>query len=293
MNFCTECGVKNFKEAKFCSACGHKIEPEKENIEEVNSTDEFNNRKDNGNIIEEIKIDSNDTEYVEDESISEEVSKEDTVEVYNLIEDVEIFQDKKYEQKFSNNKSNLNNDFLNNIKNFWKKTNLSFWAIVFSVFYYIYKGLWKKGLYLYSLTLLISLPFGYVFLHSDYKIGILISAIIFGVCGKIDVRRKEELGETMWPEIPDVFNKNWVPIAAIVISLGISIALPGYQTDELEQTAKQILVDKYGIDIQNVTITDKIEKNKYRAIANTTTGEAQSVLIEYIPKTQIVYVSFN
>ena len=99
MNFCTECGVKNFKEAKFCSACGHKIEPEKENIEEVNSTDEFNNRKDNGNIIEEIKIDSNDTEYVEDESISEEVSKEDTVEVYNLIEDVEIFQDKKYEQE--------------------------------------------------------------------------------------------------------------------------------------------------------------------------------------------------
>ncbi len=119
---------------------------------------------------------------------------------------------------------------------FGKNIKIRLWAFLFRVLYYIYKGLWKKGLLLYSLGLILEtiLVFftqlinwyenGFIELLFIFLYGTM-SPILFGVMGPIDVHRKEYSNETMWKEVPSVFSKGPVVIVVTIVVVTFSAYL--------------------------------------------------------------------
>lgn len=84
--------------------------------------------------------------------------------------------------------------------------NFNVLAFIFGPFYYITKGMWKKGLYLFLLTLglnLMSLVLVSFFTDRDIsKVLYIINSSIYGLTANYDYYRYYKLGETTW---------NWMP----------------------------------------------------------------------------------
>lgn len=98
-----------------------------------------------------------------------------------------------------------------------KWNNFNIWASLFGLIYYFYKGLWKKGLLLTSILLLvISFISFFVATNSFWLLAIILHIILFGYMANIDIKRKEENKEGMWKEAPDIFSKKIVPGIVIV-----------------------------------------------------------------------------
>ncbi|KFN91976.1 DUF2628 domain-containing protein [Tetragenococcus muriaticus] len=107
------------------------------------------------------------------------------------------------------------------------KGSFNFWAAFFGIFYYFYKGLWKKGLLLQSLLfILIGIVDRFtIYLYLSYKaseiLSLALGATLFGRMSTIDISRKQEESETMWKELPSIFNNGVVVIGVTVASVFI------------------------------------------------------------------------
>lgn len=108
---------------------------------------------------------------------------------------------------------------------FNEDTKIRIWTFLFGVFYYIYKGLWKKGLLLYTLTLIIAIVlvfFTQLFNWNEstfFSLRRLMLIGIYATMGPIDIHRKEYNNETMWKELPSVFSKGPAVIAVTVVAV--------------------------------------------------------------------------
>lgn len=101
--------------------------------------------------------------------------------------------------------------------NFFNNEHFNIWAGIFQVFYYIYKGLWKKGLLLQSLVALVTL-FLQLFLPDGFPSEVF-GLAIFATMGPIDIRRKEQKNEIMWKEFSPIFHENYFVIGITVVCL--------------------------------------------------------------------------
>ncbi|GMQ72766.1 DUF2628 domain-containing protein [Tetragenococcus halophilus] len=110
-----------------------------------------------------------------------------------------------------------------------KRSFFNIWAAIFGPFYYIYKGLWKKGLLLNSLlVIIISVARFFIMVEIMNILGLVLQLVVFGLLGSIDVRRKEQNNATMWEELPIVFNKGVLVVVITGISFIFSFAGLGY-----------------------------------------------------------------
>lgn len=109
-----------------------------------------------------------------------------------------------------------------------KRSYFNGYAMVFGLFYYIEEGLWKKGLIIGSVSMVIGMMIrGLLPTHSFTVswLSFILNVGIFGVMGAIDKERKEQFDETMWKELPSFFNKSWVVMSVFLLTIGITIFL--------------------------------------------------------------------
>ncbi|MDN6730371.1 MAG: zinc-ribbon domain-containing protein [Alkalibacterium sp.] len=110
-----------------------------------------------------------------------------------------------------------------------KRSFFNIWAAIFGLFYYIYKGLWKKGLLLNSiLVITLSIVRFFVSFEIVTISGLALQFVVYGLLGSIDVHRKEQSNETMWEELPLAFNKGILVIAITTLSIFFAFAGFGY-----------------------------------------------------------------
>lgn len=180
------------------------------------------------------------------------------------------------------------------------KTNkFNIWAAIFQIFYYLYKGLWRKGLLLFAIVAIIS-AVTQMIIPNNWKHGIDIgiSVALFGVLGSKDVKQKVENNETMWKNVPAVLNKGIVIITIAAIAFVINLVAISHNTSEsnIEESAKpivtNILKEQYESDLEadDVTITEEGDNNTYNAIATLSNGTAIRIKIEYYPSKDRIYV---
>ena len=83
--------------------------------------------------------------------------------------------------------------------NFQEKMKVSFniWAFLFTIFYYIYKKMWKKGIVYFVVTAAAILLVD-EFLPEFEQISWLISSAIFATRANIDLYKKEKLDSNGW-----------------------------------------------------------------------------------------------
>lgn len=171
-------------------------------------------------------------------------------------------------------------------------SNFNFWAAFFGPFYYIYEGLWKKGLLLSSLAMILIMLVHLLFPRiSISALSTGISVGVFGTMANIDLARKEESGETMWKELPAIFHQNWLVVILFVLTFIVYMATPMTSLSEIEDTSTglvtEILHDHYGIPLEavNVRIVEEVKslENFYHAEAKLSNDSSVEVLIEYFP----------
>jgi hypothetical protein len=90
---------------------------------------------------------------------------------------------------------------------FWERNQATFsiWAFLFGIFYYIYHGMWKKGLTLFAMSVLIVALVEVIivnFVPSIYEfwdsVAYLIPALIFATRAPLDLYSKYILNENGW-----------------------------------------------------------------------------------------------
>lgn len=180
-----------------------------------------------------------------------------------------------------------------------KKSNLNIWAAIFGPLYYIYKGLWKKALLLTSAILVIIGVVQWVFpTMSINGLSIGLNAGIYGTLANIDLNRKKRFKETVWKELPSIFNLNWMVIGVFVVSVIFSISTDSGSISEIEDASvdvvSQILQDRYDIPLEavDVMILDETEgvENSYEARAILSNNSVINISIEYYPDRDNLYV---
>lgn len=180
-----------------------------------------------------------------------------------------------------------------------KKSNLNIWAAIFGPLYYIYKGLWKKALLLTSVILVIIGVVQWVFpTMSINGLSIGLNAGIYGTLANIDLNRKKRFKETVWKELPSIFNLNWMVIGVFVVSVIFSISTDSGSISEIEDASvdvvSQILQDRYDIPLEavDVMILDETEgvENSYEARAILSNNSVINISIEYYPDRDNLYV---
>lgn len=111
-----------------------------------------------------------------------------------------------------------------------RKSPFNIWAAIFGPLYYIYKGLWKKGLLLNSLLVIVmSVSRFFLPIEIVIVVSLLLQFVVYGFLGSMDIFRQARSGETVWGEIPSVFNKGVfvigiTGIAFIFASAGLSFS---------------------------------------------------------------------
>ncbi|QYK05842.1 DUF2628 domain-containing protein [Shewanella zhangzhouensis] len=109
--------------------------------------------------------------------------------------------------------------------------NFNVLAFIFGPFYYITKGMWKKGLYLFLLTLglnLLSLVLVGMFTDRDIsKVLYIINSSIYGLTANYDFYRYYKLGETTWDWMPKWMASSVGTVSLVAASL-IGVVLLAY-----------------------------------------------------------------
>lgn len=179
------------------------------------------------------------------------------------------------------------------------KGNFNFWAAFFGIFYYIYKGLWKKGLLLTSLVVIILMIVELIFQRiAPSSLSTALSIGIFGSMANMDLQRKEQTGETMWKELPAIFHRNWAVLAITAIIFIVYMIIPVTPYAEIEDTSTElvteILNEHYMIPLEavDVEILDEIEgeENMYYANATLSDDSVVQIAIEYFPDGEYIEV---
>lgn len=84
--------------------------------------------------------------------------------------------------------------------------NMNALAFVFGSAYYIAKGMWKKGIYLFLMLMLLNIVIltiaSFITDKDLSKLPLIISSIAFGLTANYDYYRYYKLGETTWPWMP-------------------------------------------------------------------------------------------
>lgn len=179
----------------------------------------------------------------------------------------------------------------------YNNQNFNFWAAFFGVFYYMYKGLWKKGFLLSVVFMIILMVIQILFPRapiSSLSTGISVS--LFGSMANLDLRRKERDGETIWKELPSIFSLNWIVIGLTAVTLFIFIILPVTPYAEMEETSaslvSDILQDDLGLSLQavDVKILDEVSEDTFSAIATLSDDSVIHFSIEYYPDDEYIEV---
>jgi len=128
------------------------------------------------------------------------------------------------------NKNNIEKQKTRSIR---RKSSFNIWAAIFGPLYYIYKGLWKKGLLLNSLLVIImSVARFFLPIETISVVSLILQFVVYGFLGSIDIFRQEQSGEVMWEELPSVFNRGVLVI--IVTGLAFLFAFAGLGFSYLE-----------------------------------------------------------
>lgn len=108
--------------------------------------------------------------------------------------------------------------------------NMNALAFVFGTGYYFAKGMWKKGIYLFLMLMLLNLIIiAVASLITDKnlsKLPFIINSIVFGLTANYDYYRYYKLGETIWPWMPK-WMTGWLGIisSAVVTFVAFLIVL--------------------------------------------------------------------
>jgi hypothetical protein len=102
-------------------------------------------------------------------------------------------------------------------------------AFIFGSFYYIYKGMWKKAIYLFLFLMLLNVTIltlaSFITDKDLSKLPLLINSVIYALTANYDYYRYYKLGETTWSWIPK-WMSGWLGLtstAAIAISIALII----------------------------------------------------------------------
>lgn len=176
MKYCSKCGKENNDVSSFCTSCGTSLQ---------SNTSQVNTPKQN-NSEEAILRSGNLTEiYAKIDSLS---VSESWKQKFRTIADTEpitlgIFPKFKNVQVYKNAPFTL-------------KFNL--WAFFFGLFYYLAKGMWKRGLVLAGVSILISLIVALIFGDKAATYMNMGLGALYGSFANIDYYRKMVLGEDFW-----------------------------------------------------------------------------------------------
>ena len=77
------------------------------------------------------------------------------------------------------------------------KVSSNIWAFLFTIFYYIYHGMWKKGLILLLISIGVTVLVD-TFIPSLSNITWVITSAIFATRANIDLYKKYKLGDDGW-----------------------------------------------------------------------------------------------
>lgn len=180
------------------------------------------------------------------------------------------------------------------------KGNFNVWAAILGPLYYIYKTMWKKGLLLSSLILIISGIAQWIFPTASLTwLSIGLNIGIYGGLANIDIERKKRFKETVWKELPPVFNNNWLVIIIFVLSFIFFISTDNGSISEIEDVSidlvTQVLHNQYDIplDAVDVMIVNEVEgaENTYDARATLSDSSVINILVEYVPDRDYIVVS--
>ncbi len=179
------------------------------------------------------------------------------------------------------------------------KRNFNLWAALFGFLYYAYKGLWKKGLLLTSLTMIILTIIHLLFPRISLSaLSTGVSVGVFGAMGNIDLNRKAEYGETMWKELPPIFHRNWAVIGLSVLIFILYMTIPSTPLPEMEDASTElvteILTEHYQLPLEavDVRILDEVEgvENLYNAQATLSNDLTVQISVEYFPESNYIEV---
>lgn len=113
-----------------------------------------------------------------------------------------------------------------------KKTNeklFNLTAALLGTFYYCYVGLWKKGMLLYSLTLILSGIFRWIFPISVLApttpsiLALIFNIFLYGFLANVDLKRKVLFNEVMWKEVPQIFQNKWIVISVTILAIAFYV----------------------------------------------------------------------
>ncbi|WP_144218498.1 DUF2628 domain-containing protein [Shewanella algae] len=153
--------------------------------------------------------------------------------------------------------------------------NFNVLAFIFGPFYYITKGMWKKGLYLFLLTLglnLLSLVLVSLFTDRDIsKVMYIINSTIYGLTANYDYYRYYKLGETTWDWMPKWMASGVGTVSLVVGSL-FGVVLLAYS--ELAADNVSIVQDGYMNGYKQTTIGQAFDG--WQACSKTSWREQQA-----------------
>lgn len=154
--------------------------------------------------------------------------------------------------------------------------NFNVLAFIFGPFYYITKGMWKKGLYLFLLTLglnLLSLVLVGMFTDKDIsKVMYIINSTIYGLTANYDYYRYYKLGETTWDWMPKWMASGVGTVSLVVGSL-FGVVLLAYS--ELAADNVSIVQDGYMNGYKQTTIGQAFDG--WQACSKTSWREQQAI----------------
>lgn len=115
---------------------------------------------------------------------------------------------------------------------FWEKFRLlrNFLAFFFGGLYYLFKGMWAKGLFIIGASSI----YGIILLAIETSAGRMViptivywlpPAVIASQLANFDYYRKERLGEKIWPKIPAIFADLKVTLPFAIIALAANFYL--------------------------------------------------------------------
>jgi hypothetical protein len=114
--------------------------------------------------------------------------------------------------------------------------NMNALAFVFGSAYYIAKGMWKKGIYLFLMLMLLNLAIvtiaSFITDKDLSKLPLIISSIVFTLTANYDYYRYYKLGETTWPWMPKWMTSRLGIISSAVVTLLIVLMIIGIRFGE-------------------------------------------------------------
>lgn len=177
----------------------------------------------------------------------------------------------------------------------------SFRGFLFGVFYYFYKGLWLKAIYMSCFLWLAAVILDH-FIGGDRLLysGLgTTGSVFFALSANRDIALKLYFGETIWPSFPKLFAKKSSVAACLglCVTMYFLLAFVFVSNAQLEYTSKKILneafADNPDIVCKGVNIYEEMNNDVYYANAVFRDGDEMEIKISYDRETQLVEISWS